>query len=911
MALTRLLTRLRLTLLVLAISALSAVAVAGPQSGEGATGDGASGEVATESAAQEAPTSPAALADMLADEQTRNQLIDQLRAAARGEPSGEGQSGEGQTGGDMASSVGGRVASFTQGFAQDLGQTLSDAVAAFRAAGSGEGVGLPWHQWSEILVAFAIAAVSTVAAFLLLRALIAPIYRRIDQWVGRQPPAMPEPDHEATEADRVLMERRAERGAGDEEESDDEDERSRDGAVGTPTGRSSSTSANASSGAETAGETLSEEEQAHAREEEEARARAEREVQEARDRQRKAVAARSLFKRCAAVVGALAIDVVLIFLAGAAGYLVSLFFSGEAGEMGRTESLFINAFVMVETVKALVRMVFSTRYSSLRLFAMPDEDAAYWNHWLAIIVGAIGYGLLVAVPLVNAILSPAVGQLLSLVIMVLVYIYAVRGITSHRQHLREALERRADQTGFAFFGTLLRMLGRIWHLLAIAYFTVLLVVSQVEPTQALPFMARATLQTLLAVGVGVLISSLLSIALSRRIRLSPNLSERLPMLEKRINSYVPLALKGLRTILTIFVVLAVFDAWRAFDLPGWLASESGARTIGMIVHVAIILAIATFIWTVVASFIEHRLSAASEPSAREKTLLSLFRNAILVLIVTMTILVVLSQIGINIGPLIAGAGVVGLAIGFGAQKLVQDIITGVFIQLENAMNTGDVVGVAGLTGTAEKITIRSVGLRTLDGTFHVIPFSSVDTVSNYMRDFAYHVGEYGIAYREDVDNAIHHLHQAFAELTSDPEMAESVLEEMAVPGVIALADSSINIRIMIKTKPGSQWAVGRQYNQLVKKHFDAAGIEIPFPHTTLYFGQDKDGGSPPANIHLIDEYVVEEGQASAAGQPSHSRRSGKEKQRSSKQEQRRLKENEKLPDEDNDDAPDDGGDMPR
>src|SRR5690606_8231226 len=131
-----------------------------------------------------------------------------------------------------------------------------------------------------------------------------------------------------------------------------------------------------------------------------------------------------------------------------------------------------------------------------------------------------------------------------------------------------------------------------------------------------------------------------------------------------------------------------------FNLAGWLSSESGQQTMATIVHVAIILLMAACVWVVVASLIEHRLSAlpgADGASAREKTLLSLFRNAALIVIVTMTVLVVLSQIGIDIAPLIAGAGVVGLAVGFGAQKLVQDIINGVFIQLENGMNQNDVV----------------------------------------------------------------------------------------------------------------------------------------------------------------------------------------------------------------------------
>jgi small conductance mechanosensitive channel len=216
----------------------------------------------------------------------------------------------------------------------------------------------------------------------------------------------------------------------------------------------------------------------------------------------------------------------------------------------------------------------------------------------------------------------------------------------------------------------------------------------------------------------------------------------------------------------------------------------------------------------------------------------------------MTGMVVLSEVGINIGPLIAGAGVLGLAIGFGSQKLVQDIITGIFIQLENAMNTGDIVTVGGITGVAERLSIRSVGIRDLNGTYHLIPFSSVDTVSNYMREFGYHVGVYGIAYRESIDEAIVHLRNAFDELAANEETKHQLLEPIEISGVTALADSSVNIRVRIKTTPGDQFAIGRAYNRLVKIHFDNAGIEIPFPHTTVYFGQEKDGSAPPANLRL-------------------------------------------------------------
>src|SRR5690606_37357648 len=151
-------------------------------------------------------------------------------------------------------------------------------------------------------------------------------------------------------------------------------------------------------------------------------------------------------------------------------------------------------------------------------------------------------------------------------------------------------------------------------------------------------------------------------------------------------------------LIMVAVALIVLDAWQLFSMAEWMQSEAGSVVIATLVRVSIVIVFAALIWTIVASMIEHRLSVDDgqidgAPSARERTLLSLFRNATLILIVTMTVLIVLSQIGIDIGPLIAGAGVVGLAIGFGAQKLVQDVLNGIFIQLENGMNQNDVVEV--------------------------------------------------------------------------------------------------------------------------------------------------------------------------------------------------------------------------
>jgi len=800
------------------------------------------------------PASYGALADALENESSRRQLIEQLRTLAAGQPAATApaadsaanapaaqttspaaassasatatspaaatkgaaatnKSAAAAAGGQLTlpdeqgdASLGRRIADGTQAFVAGIALDVSEAIDTFKSLGSGGGArGVTWAQWIQALTSFGIVLLATVIAFAVLRALARLIFARLDVWVARGEDAPsaaaqtgPLPDGQVPAPPQV------------------------DDALAGPVSP------------------------AHA--DTVAAAAAPRSTSRHRG-----FHARGWYRSAIAMGAAFLVDLAVVMLACLVGYGVGLFGTGRQGVIGTLDLFFINAFMAVEITKVLIRVVFATRYGHLRLLPMADDVATYWHRWLAVVVSLTGYGMLIVVPLVKAMFSAAVGQMLGLLIMLGVYIYAVRVIWSNRALIRQRLEARADRASTAFFGTLIRMLARVWHLAAIAYFTVLLVVSQIAPQDALPFMARATVQTLIAIAVGMLLSSILTLALSRPLRLSDDMRARLPMLEARLNAYVPATLKGLRMLILIAVVLVVFDAWQAFNLAVWIASESGRATVSTVIHVAIILLVAALAWTVIASVIEHRLSVSSgkgAPSAREKTLLSLFRNAALIVIVTMTILILLSQIGIDIAPLIAGAGVVGLAIGFGAQKLVQDIITGVFIQLENGMNQNDVVEAAGVFGTVEKLTIRSVGIRTLDGGYHLIPFSSVTTVANHMRDFSYHLGEYTVAYRESVDDAMYHLEQAFEELKQDPVLAPEILEDMTIPGVTALNERGFTIRVLIKTTPGMQWAVQRGYNRLVKKHFNAANIELPYPHTVVYFGQDKRGAAPSANVNL-------------------------------------------------------------
>ncbi|MGR3698607.1 MAG: mechanosensitive ion channel domain-containing protein, partial [Roseovarius sp.] len=281
----------------------------------------------------------------------------------------------------------------------------------------------------------------------------------------------------------------------------------------------------------------------------------------------------------------------------------------------------------------------------------------------------------------------------------------------------------------------------------------------------------------------------------------------------------------------------------------------GLRLTGMILSVSLVLLVAFCLWLALTSWVDYRLNPefGKVATAREETLLTLLRNAATIALVVITLMFVLAEIGLDIAPLLASAGVLGLAIGFGAQKMVQDIITGIFIQFENAMNVGDVVTVGGVTGTVERLTIRSVSLRDVQGVYHIIPFSSVDMVSNYVRDYGYFVCDMGVAYRENVAEVKQAMLDAFDELRGDPDQASGILDDLEWFGVNSFGDSAVVLRARIKCVPGRQWGIGRAYNGVLKEVFDARNIEIPFPHQTIYFGESKEGRTQSLRVDMEAE----------------------------------------------------------
>lgn len=285
----------------------------------------------------------------------------------------------------------------------------------------------------------------------------------------------------------------------------------------------------------------------------------------------------------------------------------------------------------------------------------------------------------------------------------------------------------------------------------------------------------------------------------------------------------------------------VFD--RLFD---WL-STSGVRVLLIAVALVVLIALLKRGMSKLRRLYEGTLPGPAEIQ-RAHTLTHIVRDVARIVIFFVGVTMILSEVGIDLKPLLAAAGLGGLAIGFGAQSLVKDLISGFFILLENSVRVGDVVEVAGVTGIVEQIELRAIRLRDLSGNVHVVPNGVIDKVKNMTKDYSYYLLDVGVAYREDVDEVMALLQEIAEELCRDPRFADDILEPLEMLGVDHFADSAVIIKCRIKTKPIQQWRVGREMNRRIKKTFDAKGIEIPFPHRTIYWGETKKGSPPPLYV---------------------------------------------------------------
>jgi len=274
-------------------------------------------------------------------------------------------------------------------------------------------------------------------------------------------------------------------------------------------------------------------------------------------------------------------------------------------------------------------------------------------------------------------------------------------------------------------------------------------------------------------------------------------------------------------------------------VSSWLTT-SGIKIIGILIMLVILSQMSRRVIKWLERFVpEKDPLQAVEAKKRAQTLGNILRNALLVVIAFIALLMILGELGIQLGPLLATAGIGAVAIGFGAQSLVRDVISGFFIILENQYRIGDAIEVAGASGLVESISLRKTVLRDLEGRVHTIPNGEIKMVSNLSKEWSRAVVDIGISYREDIDQIIALLSQIGKDLEGEEPYKSAILEPMQILGVEQFKESEIVIRTIVKTVPLKQWEVSRELRRRIKNRFDEKGIQIPFPHRVLFWG-DKE-----------------------------------------------------------------------
>ncbi len=281
--------------------------------------------------------------------------------------------------------------------------------------------------------------------------------------------------------------------------------------------------------------------------------------------------------------------------------------------------------------------------------------------------------------------------------------------------------------------------------------------------------------------------------------------------------------------------------------------ETGLAILLIVIGTFFLIRIVSYLSDKIFKVVKEQRRGDKEFSKRSDTLNSIFRNLWTIIICSIAVIIILSELGLDIGPILATAGVLGLAIGFGAQSLVKDLISGFFILIEDQYRVGDVIQIGDKAGVVEKMTLKMTILRDLAGNVHFISNGDVGVVTNMTKGYSRYVFEIGVAYRENVDEVMKIMKQVDEDLRADPEYKDNIIEPLEILGLDKFADSAIIIKARITTEPIKQWRVGREYNRRLKKAFDENDIEIPFPHLTLYMGKDKKDQSPPMNVRIEKE----------------------------------------------------------
>ena len=485
----------------------------------------------------------------------------------------------------------------------------------------------------------------------------------------------------------------------------------------------------------------------------------------------------------------------------------------------------VQAYLLARMILAGCAFLVSPAKPRLRLLGVTDWAAAFLTRWARLVVAIVVTGFAVAD--IGALfgMDPTARLALLKLFGLAAHLCLIAAVLQAREPVAHRLHARRTMQGV--WATLLNRFAERWHLLAILLIMGLWLVWAVQVQNGYQRLLTFFAMTAAVLLAARLLAVLLLGGLERgRAWLDPKGAGR-------VGVYYPIVRGLISAMIWFFTGIGLLEVWGVPILLWVTVGGLGTKVLDAVFTIVVTILLAVAAWEAVNTGIARHMSNLSSTSqlaraGRVRTLLPLLRTTMMIALVLIVGMIVLSAIGVNIAPLLAGAGVLGIAIGFGSQKLVQDLITGLFLLLENSMQVGDVVTVGGLTGTVEALSIRTIRLRATDGSVHLIPFSAVTTVTNQTRDYGYAVLDVSIGLNEEPGPVEQILRDLAAEMQADAAWQSIILADLDVMGVEKLTDLAWILRVRIKTQPSSRWAVSRELNRRIKLKFDELAIESPF-----------------------------------------------------------------------------------
>lgn len=470
------------------------------------------------------------------------------------------------------------------------------------------------------------------------------------------------------------------------------------------------------------------------------------------------------------------------------------------------------------------------------LFPARAETAAYVEIWARRIVGVGVSGIAFANVALLLGLHPAGYAALLRMVMLVVHLFVVVIILQCRRQVAEAIRAPAERRGIAA-----RLRNRIaggWHYLAIALDLALWAVWALNIRNGYSLLLQYFVGTIVVAAITRVAIMLTLSLIDRGFRIQPEILRRFPGLEIRANRYLPLLRKIVSGVIVFIGLVAVLEVWGVDAVVWFYGGQIGGRLISAVVTIGLAVFIAAAIWEASNALLERQINTLSRDghyarAARLRTFQPMLRTALLCLIATIVGLTALSEIGVNVAPLLAGAGIVGIAIGFGSQKLVQDLITGLFLLLENTVQVGDNVSVSGLSGMVENVSIRTIRLRAGDGAVHIVPFSAVTTITNASRGAGNASVSVNVAYKEDTDRAGQILKDIVEEMRRESEFRALIRGDLELWGIDKVDGAMVSIVGQIRCTEAGRWPVQREFNRRMKLRFQQNGINVASATQTI------------------------------------------------------------------------------